>query len=71
MGQVNAVLVSTDCHPERWPYSGRIVIEDCETVHIHVNNIRLEFTRAQFMELVKIFNHAADRLQQIMEPVLT
>ena len=71
MGNVNAVLVSTDLHSETWPYHNRLVIEDCETVHIHLNNMRLEFTRAQFMELVQIFNHAAERLQQIMEPVLT
>jgi len=70
MGNVNAVLVTADLHSETWPYHNRLVIEDCETVHIHLNNMRLEFTREQFIELTKIFQHASTRLREIMELAL-
>lgn len=67
MGQVYHVLAQLEGHPEQWPYHGRIVIEDCETVHIHVNNVRLEFYRDQFLQLVDLMTYAGETLRQIME----
>jgi len=42
------------------------VIEDCETVHIHFNNIRIEFHREQFLKLVEVGVRAANVLRAVI-----
>lgn len=69
MGNIYHVLAQAVAHPEQWPYHGRIVIEDCETVHIHVNNLRLEFHPEQFLQLANLFHEAAERLRALQEVV--
>jgi len=66
MGDVHNVLAQIEVNAERWPYQGRLVIEDCETVHIHLNNFRWEFHRDQFIQLARVFGYAADTLEKIM-----
>jgi len=67
VGDVHNVLAQIEVNPDQWPYNGRLVIEDCETVHIHLNNFRVEFHRDQFIQLARVFAHAADTLEEIMK----
>lgn len=43
------------------PYASRLAIEDCvgETVHVHIGNVRQEFTPQQFLWLADRFAEAA------------
>ncbi len=66
MGDVHSVLAQADLNTSQWPYNGRLVIEDCETVHIHFNNIRMEFHREQFFQLVEILQRAANTLRAVI-----
>lgn len=65
MGKIHHILAYADVHPDRWPYSGRFVIENCETVHLHLNNLRLEFTRDQFADFASVVTAAAQELKGI------
>ena len=64
LGKVIYQLYSGTYDPVAWPYQGRISIEDCETVHVHLGNVRMEFTREQFLSLAGGFAEAADTLRK-------
>ncbi len=66
MGNIHNVLAQANLTTAQWPYNGRLVIEDCETVHVHMNNMRLEFHREQFLQLSQIFMAAANTLRAII-----
>ena len=66
MGHVFNTLAQRDLNTRDWPYIDRLIIEDCETIHIHLNNMRMEFTRGQFLELVEVFQIAAETLRKVM-----
>ncbi len=71
MGDVHNVLAQANLKTDQWPYNGRLVIEDCETVHIHFNNIRIEFHREQFLQLVEIGMRAANTLRAVIADEVT
>jgi len=66
MGDIHNVLAQANLNTDQWPYTGRLVIEDCETIHIHMNNMRLEFHREQFFQLVEILQRAANTLRAVI-----
>ena len=64
MGHVYNYLAGADVTPERWPHHVQFSIEDCETVHLHLNNFRLDFTRAQFLDFALVIEAAAAALKE-------
>lgn len=59
VGKILQVLARSEYDPTKWPYQGRIQIEDCETVHVHIGHLRMEFTKDQFIEVAAKFTEAA------------
>lgn len=68
MGEVKHVLTVDEFVAATLPYSGRLIIEDCvgETVHIHIGNIRTEFSPEQFLWFAGHVAEAATRLRAAM-----
>ena len=67
MGNVYRVLSGAQYDPRDLPYGGRFVIELCETVHIHLGNLRLEWTRDQFFQFAE---HVASARKELEKAVL-
>lgn len=67
MGEVKHVLAESDYTPDALPWSSRFIIEDCvgETVHLHMGNIRTEFTPDQFLWFADHVAAAANRMRAI------
>lgn len=55
MGLVKKVLVNREVPTPK--FNGRLTIELCENVHLHYRNLRLEFSKEEFIELIQ---HLAD-----------
>lgn len=64
LGKIVHQLFKGEYDPSAWPYQGRISIEDCETIHVHLGHLRLEFNREQFLSLAENFREAADTLRK-------
>lgn len=69
MGVIVNILSDARHDPATLPYAERIAMEDCvgETVHVHIGNIRTEYTREQFLFIADRYTEAAARLREIME----
>jgi hypothetical protein len=53
MGVIKQILVNKEVPtPE---FNERLVIEMCENVHLHYRNLRLEFSKEEFYQLVSVF----------------
>lgn len=63
VGKILQVLAKDEYDPSSWPYQGRIQIEDCETVHVHLGNLRMEYTIDQFLAVAAKFTEAANNLR--------
>lgn len=63
VGKILQVLARGEYDPKSWPYQGRIQIEDCETVHVHLGHLRMEFTKDQFLSVAANFTDAAALLR--------
>lgn len=68
MGQIVHILSEGRHDPAALPYAERVVIEDCvgETVHVHVGNIRTEYSREQFLAMADRMTEAAARMREIL-----
>lgn len=68
MGEIRHVLASDEHDPASLPYASRMVIEDCvgETVHVHMGNIRTEFSPEQFLWFADHVAKAATALRAVM-----
>jgi hypothetical protein len=64
LGKILIQLSEDKYEPGALPYSGRISIEDCETVHVHVGHLRLEFTSQQFLQWADKHTEAAAVLRK-------
>lgn len=64
MGEIKRVLTQGRYCASDMPYADRLVIEDCvgETVHLHMGNIRTEFSPEQFLWFA---GHVADAAQAL------
>lgn len=65
MGNVKRLLSAGTYDPAVLPYAGRFVIEDCETVHLHMGNLRMEFTVEQFMDFAEMVETARRQLVRV------
>lgn len=63
MGKVLIQLASGMQEAAKLPFAERISIEDCETIHVHLGNLRLEYTRTQFLQLADEMTSAAATLR--------
>lgn len=63
VGKILQILARGEYDPKSWPYQGRIQIEDCETVHVHLGHLRMEFTKDQFLSVAANFTEAAALLR--------
>lgn len=66
MGHVYRVLSGAQYDPRDLPYGGRFIIEMCETIHIHLGNLRLEWTRDQFLQFADHIHTAKQELEKIL-----
>lgn len=58
MGKVLSKL--SECQLDESLYSTRMIIEDCENIHLHYRDLRLEFSPQEFEEFAKIVSRAKD-----------
>lgn len=67
MGEIKHVLSKASYSAKSLPYADRFVVEDCvnETVHVHLGNIRTEFTPEQFLWYADRMTEAAKRMREI------
>lgn len=63
MGKILMQLASGTQPAAALPYAERVSIEDCETVHLHLGNMRLEYTPEQFIRLAGYVAEAAAALR--------
>jgi hypothetical protein len=67
MGVVMHVLSEARYEAKKLPYADRFVVEDCvnETVHVHMGNIRTEFTPEQFLWYADRMTEAAAKMRKL------
>lgn len=67
MGEIKHVLSEARYEANRLPYADRFIVEDCvnETVHVHLGNIRTEFTPDQFLWYADRMTEAAAKMRKI------
>ena len=67
MGEIKHVLSEARYEARRLPYADRFIVEDCvnETVHVHLGNIRTEFTPDQFLWYADRMTEAAAKMRKI------
>jgi hypothetical protein len=63
VGNIRHRLAADKIDPAKLPFAERISIEDCETVHVHLGNMRLEYNRKQFLQLADKVSEAAATLR--------
>lgn len=79
MGQIKKIIHSSEI--SHVPHNNRMCIELCENVHLHYRNLRLEFSKEEFMtflETVKsvdpysvlAFNYSNSSFQTIADSTL-
>lgn len=71
MGKILQVLAKAEYKAAEWPYQGRLQIEDCETIHVHLGHLRMEFNHDQFLTVADKFTEAAETLRRRRGPTLT
>lgn len=66
MGQIVRILAQGNFTADALPYACRFVVEDCvgETVHLHMGNIRTEFTPEQFVWFADQMTKAAAEIRK-------
>jgi hypothetical protein len=66
MGNVIAKLHHHEWRQPNALCGTRLIVEDCESVHLHLRNIRLEFTREEFQQFASAMAKAANSLSAII-----
>jgi hypothetical protein len=64
MGRVYAVLAKTKINPSPGYFPARLVVEDCENIHIHFRNIRIEMNDKEFLSFADTMTAAAGELRK-------
>lgn len=57
MGNIYRVLAKKDISSPSF-FPTRLVIEDCENIHLHIRNLRIEFSTREFINFVGALNTA-------------
>jgi hypothetical protein len=66
MGRTVKLLAEREL-PERVPYSGHLLVDLCENVHIHSRELRQEFSVPEFIEYVRVVREAEMAIQDYLD----
>lgn len=64
MGHVYKILSNATLKPSTDFFSQRMVVEECENIHLHYRNLRLEFSIDEFYIFAEKMQKAAEELQK-------
>lgn len=68
MGHVYRVLAQAEIESEPAHFPKRFVIEDCENIHIHFRNLRIELSVREFIQFTEGMCEALDEFRDFGEP---
>lgn len=69
MGNIYRVLARKKIHPRPAFFSTRVVVEDCENIHLHFRSLRIELSVREFVQLVGVMNNALQKFRNWGQPV--
>lgn len=64
MGNVFKVLSTKKITPQPGYFADRLTIELCENIHLHYRNLRIEFSKGEFLEFADAIAEAARELKK-------
>jgi len=62
MGTVYKTLAERTVNDAPAYFAARLVIEDCENIHLHFRNMRLEFNKGEFIQFAEAMTEARQNL---------
>lgn len=63
MGHVYRVLAEQTISPSPEYFPERLIVEDCENIHIHYRNLRIELGVREFIRFVEVMSSALDEFR--------
>jgi hypothetical protein len=66
MGNIKK-LIADIVLPERQHYYGHLWVDICENLHIHLRNIRTEFSKLEWTEFVKFLQSAHNAVEDVKD----
>jgi len=64
MGNVYNVLGKRDINDKTDYFATRLIVEDCENIHLHYRNLRIEFSDEEFKTFADVITEARKKLNE-------